>query len=324
MTHRKWRRWRGWQAAFGVVVACSAGSATPVPAAAETTGLEMQDSATIRDGLIYSSTSGRMLGEALQENETHLKVDLERGTGTLVQYQPSSDSEGEPLGTFRAALTTELLGELKSQLAAVNLRSVPGGQHGGPGVSAIRIQRMAKGAVVEASFGNRDLDTLRKLRPLLTAINDVTDFVAQSPYQAILLSVEVANGTPVFTVKLRNVGTEVVALPDLAALASGAAGARHGFGVRVAARSKDVPGVTPAPLRWKELALESPQAPARPPLRLQPGQELTFRTRALQSPEPGQRYLVQARLTSYAGPAAVDGDYVIRGRAHSSMLEWVP
>src|SRR5512147_2708697 len=103
MTHQKWRR-RGGQAALGFVVACSAGGAAPastapastgraplvaqletrghddtneppapapgaapVPASADTTGLDMHDDwAAIKNGLEYSSTSGRTLGEALQ------------------------------------------------------------------------------------------------------------------------------------------------------------------------------------------------------------------------------------------------------------------
>jgi hypothetical protein len=100
----------------------------------------------------------------------------------------------------------------------------------------------------------------------------------------------------------------------------------HWFGVRVAEYPETPPGFTPPPFNWVrvEVAPASPASGARGLSSLAPGSEIAFRTGALRKVASGVRHLVQAVFSSYAGDAVVDGRVVIRGRALSTALRWVP
>lgn len=284
---------------------------------------------TITDWLEYSSVGGDELGLSLHEYETSLRIDLKSHLAFLEDHQPSSDRGGEPLGSSRAVVPVELAHQLRAVLDDTDLGGVPRGRRTAPGRSYIRLKRTTDGSTTEAVFSNRDLDVRLGLGPLMQTLDDIVAFVAETPYQAIRLSVLSAPGTSgdAFEIKVKNVGSQPVLLPDLMELTKRAANhPHHWFGVRVAEYPETPPGFTPPPFNWvrMEVAPALPASAARGLSSLAPGGELAFRTGALRKVASGVRHLVQAVFSSYAGDAVVDGRVVIRGRALSTALRWVP
>jgi hypothetical protein len=282
---------------------------------------------SISDWLEYSAIGGRELGLALHEYETSLRIDLKGGVAFLEDHQPTSDKGGEPLGTSRAAVPRDLMDQLRELLDATDLASLPRSQRGGRGRSSVMVRRTIDGMSTEAAFSNRDLDVLRDLGPLLSTLDDIVAFVGETPYQAVRFSLELpaTAATSGFAVKVTNVGSEAVLLPDLAALARTPIDQPdHWFGVRVAEYPDPSPGYTPPPFHWVRIELLAPSAPERPLTLFEPGAQLTFRTGTPKKMASGVRHLVQAVFSSYAGEAVVDGRVVIRGRALSTALRWVP
>jgi hypothetical protein len=284
---------------------------------------------TFTDWLEYSSVAGAELGLSLHEYETSLRIDLKSNLAFLEDHQPSSDRGGEPLGSSRAVVPVELAHQLREVLDDIDLGAVPRSKRNAPGRGHIRLKRTTDGSSAEAVFSNRDLDVRLGLGPLIQTLDDIVSFVAETPYQAIRLTLQPALGASgdAFEVKLRNVGSEPVFLPDLSELARKSADhPHHWFGVRVAEYPETPPGFTPPPFNWVrvEVAPAAPTSEGRGLTSLPPGGELAFRTAALRKVASGVRHLVQAVFSSYAGEAVVDGRVVIRGRALSTALRWVP
>ncbi|HTV22387.1 MAG TPA: hypothetical protein VMG12_27050 [Polyangiaceae bacterium] len=282
------------------------------------------------DWLEYSSVGGAQLGLSLHEYETSLRIDLNTSVAFLEDHQPSSDRGGEPLGSSRAVVPADLAVQLREVLDDTDLGGVPRSKRGGSSRSSIRLKRTTDGEVAEAVFSNRDLDVRRGLGSLMQTLDDIVSFVAETPYQAIRLSVQEAPSSAgtAFEVKLKNVGSEVVVLPDLMDLARNSVDhPHHWFGVRIAEYPETPAGFTPPPFNWVRVELVAPSSPASAAKglsRLEPGRELAFRTGVLRQVAGNERHLVQAMFSSYAGDAVVDGRVVIRGRALSTALRWVP
>lgn len=281
---------------------------------------------TITDWLEYSSLGGAELGLSLHEYETSLRVDLKTSLAFLEAHQPSSERGGEPLGSSRAVVPVELAAQLRAVLDDIDLGGVPRGRRG-LGRSTIRLKRTTDASSVEAVFSNRDLDVRLGLGSLMQTLDDIVSFVAETPYQAIRLSVLPLPSGDAFEVKVKNVGSELVLLPDLMELARKSANhPHHWFGVRVAEYPETPPGFTPPPFNWVrvEVAPASLASGAKGLSSLAPGSEIAFRSGALRKVASGVRHLAQAVFSSYAGDAVVDGRVVIRGRALSTALRWVP
>jgi hypothetical protein len=284
-------------------------------------------SAPIRDWLEYSSVGGRELGLALHEYETSLRIDLTSHVAFLEDHQPTSDKGGEPLGTSRAVVPVELASQLDDVLAATDLAGVPKSRRTGPGRSAIRIKHSTGSTSVEAAFSNRDLEALRSLEPLLQTLDDIKAFVAETPFQAIRLSLESSQsqGGAVFRLDITNVGYQAVYLPDLAELARKSGGQPdHWFGVRIAEYPEPALGFTPPPFNWLRVELAGPWPASSVLHRLEPSCKLAFRTGMIKRVAPDVRHLVQGVFSSYAGEAVFKEHLVIRGRALSTALRWMP
>jgi hypothetical protein len=284
---------------------------------------------TNSDWLEYASVGGAELGLSLHEYETSLRVDLKTNLAFLEEHQPTSDRGGEPLGSSRAVVPAELAQQLRVLLDDTDLSAVPRSKRSGPGRSNIRLKRSVDGSSTEAVFSSRDLDVRLGLGPLMQTLDDIVSYVAETPFQAIRLSLQPTPGPggEAFTVKVENVGREPVLLPDLLELTRKSSDhPHHWFGVRVAEYPETPPGLTPPPFNWVrvEVAPVSPPSAWKGLARLEPGGEVAFRTGALRKVASGVRHLVQAVFSSYAGDAVVDGRVVIRGRALSTALRWVP
>lgn len=281
------------------------------------------------DWLEYSSVGGAELGLALHEYETSLRIDLRSNVAFLEDHQPSSDRGGEPLGSSLAVVPADLAHQLREVLDDSDLGAVPRSKRAASAYSHVRLKRTTDGVSTEAVFSNRDLDVRLGLGPLMQTLDDIVAFVAETPYQAVRLSLQPISGATdaAFEVKLENVGREPVLLPDLVELSRKSMNhPHHWFGVRIAEYPETPAGFTPPPFNWLRLELLSSSLDPAPRglFRLEPGRALTFRTGALRKLASGVRHLVQAVFSSYAGEAVVDGQIVIRGRALSKALRWVP
>jgi hypothetical protein len=281
---------------------------------------ETTESAGKFETVEYTTEGGPDLGLGLHERETRLRIDLGTGLAFLNRHQPTSTEGGEPLGTFRATVVPDLVSSLQMTLAHANLGQIASGTGGGPGTSLIRIRAKRGQEILAASFSSRDMDTLEKLDGLLSLLDDAVGSVAQHPFQAIRLDIQVQHTQAVvFAVKLKNVGTETVAVPDLEMLGRESNDVRdHGIGVRVAPNPPERPGYTSAPLAWSRVEPASlSRAPGKPMI-LPPGGEQVIQTVAWTGHGPA---LAQAFFSFYGGPAVVEGHLMVRGHAMSTGVE---
>jgi hypothetical protein len=275
--------------------------------------------------LEYSTQGGPELGLGVHEVETRLHVDLATRVAFLNRHQPTSTEGGEPIGTFQATLAPDLVSRLREALAHANLGKIPPGTGGGPGTSLIQIRAKRGDLNYAASFSSRDMETLDKLDKLLALLDDTVAFVAGRPFQAIRIELQAATGHPVvFTIKVKNVGTETVAIPDLALLGRESKDVRdHGIGVRVAANPPERPGYTAPPLVWSRVEVASTPPTQGKPILLPPGGEQTLHTVGWAAKGPAGPFLAQAFFSYYAGPPIVDEHLVMRGHALSTGLDLV-
>jgi hypothetical protein len=146
--------------------------------------------------------------------------------------------------------------------------------------------------------------------------------VARHPFQAIRVDIEAQRAPAIaFTIKIKNVGTETVALPDVEMLGHESKELRdHGIGVRVAPNPPERPGYTAPPLVWSRVDPAGPRATGKP-IVLPPGGELVIPTAVWNGKGPAAPLLAQAYFSFYSGPAIVEGHFMIRGRALSTGLD---
>ena len=271
----------------------------------------------------YTTQGGADLGFGLHERETRLRVDLDTRVAFLNRHQPTSTEGGEAIGTFRATLSPDLVSRLQEDLARADLGQIPSGNAGGPGTSLIRIRALGAAKDLTASFSSRDMATLDKLESLLSLLDDTVGLVAQHPFQAIRLELQVQH-TPsrAFVIKIENVGTETVAIPDLEMLSHESRDQPdHGIGVRVAANPPERPGYTTPPLRWSRVEAGPADGPHAHPLLLPPGGARDIYATVWAESCPSGQLLAQAFFSFYAGPAVVDGHLMMRGHALSTGLD---
>jgi hypothetical protein len=274
----------------------------------------------------YAIEGGPELGPDLHEIETSIRIDLATGMAFLEQHQPSSEQGGEPLGTFRAPLPPPLLTQLRTALAAVDLGALPPSTAGGPGSSLIRIKVVSKGSSREVQIPSRDIDALEKIDPLLSLLNDSVSATLEHPFQAIHLGVRYGGGTGSggFTISIKNVGTERVALPDPQALGGAHPENPDGdLSLGVALFPEERPGVTAPPLQWNGVVLRPGATPANL-VTLAPGEEVVRQPVAWTPAHRGQRHLAQAAFFFYGGPQVANGHLVVKGRALSEAIEITP
>jgi hypothetical protein len=277
--------------------------------------------------LEYEVVGGPELALGLHETEVSLRIDLGTGVAFLERHQPSSEEGGEPLGTFRAALSPDVAARLHQALGAVQLGAVAGGGGGGPGTSMLRIRHTTAAGRSEARFSSRDTAALEKLDPLIAVLDEITALLVDHPFQAVRLLVsqrKAPEGT-IFDITVKNVGSEVVAVPDLAAVGRTPPGnPERGLGVRVAPFPPERPGYTAPPLQWTRLGLAPDTPPGPATEKLPPAAEKKFHTPPWKPRTAGIRHLVQATLATYEGEPVVDGRIMVRGRALSAALEFMP
>lgn len=272
----------------------------------------------------YTTAGGPDLGLGLHEDETRLHVDLKTGVAFLNRHQPTSDEGGEPLGTFRATLAHDLAAGLREALSKAPLGSAPPVDAAGPWASGITI-RAKRGTDFRAeSFSSRDMEKLEKFDPLLSVLNDVVFATSQHPFQAIRLELEAKKDAGfAFTVKVKNVGTEAVALPDLEALGEESKDIRqHGAGLRVATLPAARPDYTDPPLIWSRISFAAPATKASgKPIVLGPGGERVVGTAHWSDRSQAGRVFVQGFFSYYGGPPIVDGHLMMRGHALSAAVD---
>lgn len=277
----------------------------------------------------YATEGGPELGVGLHETEISLRVDGDTGVAFLERHQPSSDEGGEAIGTFRTVVAGPLRERLLAAVAKADLRSVPPGTGGGPGVSLIRIRRTRGDVDEEARFSSRDFAQLQRLEPLTEVFDEITREALGHPFQALQAEVALAPaaaGHLALRVTVRNVGTESVAFVDLRDLPPPRPEHLDEVaGVRVAPYPPAEPGITAPPLSWTLVPLGDRRPAGRDPLIvLAPGATVSAMTEPFTAPAPGVRHLVQALVSHYAGAPTHDGHLVVRGRLLSEAIEVRP
>jgi hypothetical protein len=271
----------------------------------------------------YTTEGGPDLGLGLHERETRLRIDLKTRVAFANSHQPTSDQGGEALGTFRTTLTPEVVAQIQVALAHADLSQIAAGTGGGPGTSVIQIRAKRGADSQTATFASRDMETLAKLQTLTSLLDDATFATSQHPFQAIRLELETTKAAGfAFTIKVKNVGTETVAIPDLEALGQESKDIReHGLGVRVATLPPARPGYTDPPLLWSRVALTGARKPAGKPVLLPPGGEQTVHTATWSDKGHAGRIYVQGFYAFYDGPPVIDGHLMIRGHALSAGVD---
>ena len=275
----------------------------------------------------YTTEGGPDLGLGLHERETRLRIDLKTHVAFLNCHQPTSDQGGEALGTFRTTLAPEVVAQLQAALAEANLSQIPPGTGGGPGTSLIQLRARRGADNQSATFASRDMETLSRLQTLISLLDDASFATSQHPFQAIRLELETKKTADfAFTIRVKNVGTETVAIPDLETLGHESKDIReHGLGVRVATLPPARPGFTDPPLLWSRVALTgAPHPPAGKPVLLPPGGEQTVHTASWSDKGHAGRIFVQGFYAFYDGPPVIDGHLMIRGHALSAGVDVGP
>jgi hypothetical protein len=275
----------------------------------------------------YATEGGPELGPGLHETETSLRIDLAAGTAFFERRQPISTEGGDPVGTFSLSLSPEWRVRLHQLLDNLDMGSIPPGTAGGPGVSLIRL-RVTRARRTEASLSSRDIPTLERLEPVLSALDDLGAAVSEHPLQAIRLEVHPV-GTPseaaAFDVIATNVGREALVLvpPSAHAGAAGFPLEVDWAGVQFAQYPEEKPGFTAPPLEWHQVTAHAETPPGRGVV-LAPGASLSLRSGAWAPAVHRERHLVQAIFSSYSPPPVLGERPVFRGRALSSALELTP
>jgi hypothetical protein len=274
----------------------------------------------------YVQRGGFSVGRGdLRESEILLTVDLVTGAGALTQHQPSSDNEEEPLGTFRAVLPADLLAEIQAQLASFSRHPIVPGPLDGPGRSDVIVRAKRPGHDLKIGISTGDMKNLDRLSPLLSVLEKAVAAVHQHPHQAIRLEIQTNPGPDLsFTITVRNIGTEPVAIPDLATLRQESASDtdEHGIGVRILRVPPDPPGNREPPyVPWSRVEVVGDDDGSGKPIELQPGAGRSFKTAVWSDKRPPSPLVAQAFLSFYRPPAAVKGPhpYLIRGLAVSKV-----
>jgi hypothetical protein len=184
------------------------------------------------------------------------------------------------------------------------------------------------GVARELQVPSRDIDALGKIDPLLEILNDALTETMAHPFQAVRFIVRsqapISRHSLSFAISVENVGTEMVALPNLKVFGGDVEGHEdRDLSLRVAAFPEERPGYTAPPLVWERLGFA--KAGAAPALSLlAPGHEVIREQIVWRPSHPGERHLVQAGFAFYGGPSVVEGHLVIKGRALSGAMEVTP
>jgi hypothetical protein len=285
------------------------------------------------DSVEYLTEGGPDLAIDLSERVTRLRVDLVTGAASLSSYQPTRDDVSEPMGTFRAPVTPALMARLRGALAKADLGHIvrtEGGNLGGLGSSFIRIRITRGGLSQEFGYASLDIDAMQQLGPLFSVLDNAALFLLAHPYQAIRLDLQRQPGPELtFAITIKNVGTETVAIADLAALQrEWSEIPEHGIGVRVAHRAPPRLRETEPPLVWSRVEVAAEIGSATRPMVLAPGQVQSFQSEICRDlPTHGPKagtLMAQAFFWFYSGATTLEGRYKVRGFATSKMLELHP
>jgi hypothetical protein len=223
--------------------------------------------------------------------------------------------------------------QLQSQLASFTRHPIVPGPLERPGGSDLVVRARRQGREQKIGISTGDVTNLDRLAPLLSVLARAIEVTSPHPYQAIRLEVQATPGAAdamTFTITVRNVGTQPVAIPGLATLrreAGDDSSAAHGIGVQVARLVPVPPRITEPPLQWSRVEVAEADDGIGAPIDLAPGAQRTFRTAARATSPPGDeangKLLAQAFFSFYRRPAAPRRahPYLIRGLAFSRAVE---
>ena len=203
----------------------------------------------------------------------------------------------KPIGLFGDKLNREALEPLSASIETTKWAELPPAKGGDVSGAQLTIEYARGGQVIRRVFNSYNLELVRALAPVMSAIDGVLDHVAHHPLRVLELGVK---RTPTgFRVSWRNIGKGpiVIADPRLPAVAP-RTGTRGRVSVGAVPPSRpgwDLPIPEPS---WLDL---EPANGAPSPVTLAPGQTLELDTVPWKPAGPGD-YVADASWVDYVGP----------------------
>jgi hypothetical protein len=272
----------------------------------------------------YTIVSGRELGVGIHEHHRKLTLDGAAGTAKLVSVRAGGDKPGGPIGTFAMKLEDAELAELSATAESIDRSNLPPPSGGGPGTSTISLRFRSSAESWDHAINSLDRSSIGVFRDLFQPLNRLIGRLYEHPEEAIRLQVAHDSGGG-FVVRLHNIGKSELAVLDPSTL--GTDGGRAWAGVQVSPFAEARPGVTPPPLQWERVGLEttapSSSTTGRTTTVVSAGQSVEWKTTAW-TPQARGRHLVQAIVLDYDGPDQIDGRSRVRGALFSDALEFTP
>lgn len=203
----------------------------------------------------------------------------------------------KPIGLFGDRLTREAREALSASIEATKWAELPPAKGGDVSGAQLTIEYARGGQMIRRVFNSYNLELLRALAPVMSAIDGVLDQAAHHPLRVVELGIK---RTPTgFRVSWRNIGTGPIAIADPRLPASAGGPATRGR-VKVTAVPPSRPGVDlpiPEP-SWVEL---EPAKGTPSPITLAPGQTLELDSVPWKPAGPGE-YVARASWIDYVGP----------------------
>ena len=279
----------------------------------------------VKDGivLLYESTSGRPMGEGINEWQSKLRLDRNSEIGWFEVIRSSSDGAGEPIGTFEAPLDDAVFQQVQKLVDSSRLDRLPKPSGGGPGVSLFTLDYTRGDHKIHKSFPSRDFEALKQTEELLAELNKIGALLREHPRSALRVTVAHVPGQAdgYFAVTLVNIGVQRLAIADPRVF--GKDEKDRWVGVQIAELPVEKPGTTSPPLQWSRHGAAPSKATVAPPgpIVLEPGGKTAINTVPWKAPKRGVRYIVQGIWCDYMGPSTLDGAYHVRGAAFSESVE---
>ena len=290
---------------------------------------DAKDSAHQPFTLTFRSEMDRFpTGGAAYATVTRVSGQTGRAVMSINRWNPNLP---KPIGLFGNKLTREASEAISASVEATKWAELPPAKGGDISGAQLTIEYTRGGRVIRREFNSYNLELVRALGPVMSAIDTVLDQVTPHPLRALQLGIK---RTPTgFRVSFRNTGTGPILMAD-PRLPAAAPGTGTRGRVQVTAVPASRPGFDP-PIPQPTFVELEPATGTPPPVTLAPGQTLELDTVPWKPAGPGD-YVASASWVDYVGPtydphAVMDATpdpshvddsrpYVIRGGTFSTGI----
>jgi len=274
--------------------------------------------------LEYLVEGQEVLGVNLRKICSRLVIRSESRQAFLEKHRSQSDRAGEPIGTFQADLSDQILASLLGNATTTIFAELPSARGEGPGSSVITLKFEQGARKITRTFSTGDMTILSVVENLLIALDQLSGQLERHPLCALQTAIEYKDRPqPHFVLIFTNIGRDRITFADPRFLPTGEMDCWAG--AQVAELPEEKPGMTSPPLQWIRLAVERPaSAASSADVVLNPGNSFSAKTITWQNSRTKARYLALGVFSDYTGPAISNGIYRIRGATFSAGLEFTP